>query len=205
MVRSRRSENSKRLDSARLQVIRGTYGGKMLMTSILALLNLLLLVCCRADPPSDSELASAFGFVAGFYDWYVPGAKQGTGWQLVIQDSAHLFATGLIDDLRADAEAQASSPDAIVGLDGDPFLDAQDFCEEYEVGGARHQGNSVVVEVRGDCSGEPHGAPDVVAELSRSGSGWVFVNFLYPQYNSDLVEILRRLRRLREAEDPGSR
>ena len=148
----------------------------------------------------NPELAAAIGFVAGFYDWYVPSAKQGTGWPLVIQDSAHLFAAALLDDLRSDADAQASSPDAIVGLDGDPFLDAQDFCEVYEVGTARHDGSRVLVEVRGNCSGGPDNAPDVVAELTRSGSGWVFVNFRYPQYNSDLVQVLRRLRRVRETQ-----
>jgi len=164
----------------------------------LALLGLLLLACGRGDPPQHPDLTSAVGFVAGFYDWYVPSARQGTGWPLVIQDSAHLFAPALVDDLRLDADAQARSPDAIVGLDGDPFLDAQDFCELYTVGAARHEGSSVVVDVHGDCSAEPDGAPDVAAVLHRSGSGWVFENFRYPKYDSDLVRVLRELRRLRE-------
>ncbi len=172
----------------------------MPLTRTLALFSLLLLACDRADPPPDPELTSAVGFVAGFYDWYVPRAKQGTGWPLVIHDSAHLFAAALLDDLRSDADAQASSPNAIVGLNGDPFLDAQDFCEVYKVGAAQREGSSVVVEVHGDCPGERGNAPDVVAELNRSDAGWVFVNFRYPQYNSDLVQVLRQLRRLREAQ-----
>lgn len=172
----------------------------MPLTRTLALFSLLLLACGRANPPPDPELTSAVGFVAGFYDWYVPRAKQGTGWPLVIQDSAHLFAAALLDDLRSDADAQASSPDAIVGLNGDPFLDAQDFCEVYEVSTARYEGSSVIVEVHGDCSLASDNAPDVVAVLNRSGSGWVFVNFRYPQHNSDLVQVLRQLRRHRETQ-----
>ncbi len=166
----------------------------------LALLSLPLLACGRTDSASDPELASASSFVAGFYDWYLPSVERGAGWHVVIQDSSHLFASALVEDLRADAEAQANRPDAIVGLNGDPFLDAQDFCEVYVVGNVQHQGRSLIVDVHGDCSIGPDSIPDVVAELNRSGSDWIFVNFLYPRYDSDLVQVLNQLRNFRETE-----
>jgi hypothetical protein len=157
-----------------------------------------MLAGSRAAAQADPALASAARFVAGFYGWYVPAAKQGSGWTLVIRDSAHLFATELVEALRADADAQARTPDAIVGLDGDPFLNAQDFCDAYVVGQARRADDSVVVEVDGDCRGAPDTTPDVMAVVQRSHAGWVFVNFRYPPDNSDLLQVLRRLRRLRE-------
>lgn len=173
----------------------------MPLTRVLGLCCLAILAGDRAEAQSDPELGSAIRFVAGFYEWYVPAAKQGAGWTLLIRDSAHLFATELVEALRADAEAQAAVSDAIVGLDGDPFLNAQDFCDTYAVGGARHENGSVVVEVRGDCPRQRAAAADVVAVLHHLKDGWVFVNFRYPPDDADLLQLLRRLRQLREMRD----
>lgn len=126
-----------------------------------------------------------------------PAAEKGSGVTLATRDSAALFAPVLVDALRADAQAQARSPQEIVGLDGDPFLDAQDFCESYEIGGARHRGDHVLVDVYGVCSGQRHSQPDVVAELSRRDSSWVFVDFQYPTRQSTLTRDLGDLRRSR--------
>lgn len=120
--------------------------------------------------------------------------------QVALRDSSALFAPALVRALQADAEAQTRTPEEIVGLDGDPFLDAQDFCDAYTVGGARRQGEAVVVAVRGNCPGRADTLPDVVAEIRPYLAGWVFVNFRYPRRASDLRRDLDDLRRAREAQ-----
>jgi hypothetical protein len=164
---------------------------------------LLTLTCHPAARASDPELASATRFVHSFYQWYVAGAIKGSGWQDALRDSTTLFAPALVCALRADADAQtrAKPLDGIVGLDWDPFLAAQDNCDtadEYEVGGARRQGQQVLVNVRGECWQRKDTLPDVVAEVGHSGSTWVFVNFLHGADTSDLLKDLENLRRERE-------
>jgi hypothetical protein len=97
--------------------------------------------------------------------------------------------------------AQAGDSEAIVGLDWDPFLAAQDYCDAddaYAIGGARWQAQQVLVGVRGKCWQHKDTLPDVVAEVGRSGSSWVFVNFLHSLDTFDLLKDLDNLRRARE-------
>jgi len=156
------------------------------------------LACGKAAPVPDLELADAAGFVRAFYAWYLPAAGTGSGLQRAMADSATLFAPALVQAIEADGEAQAKNPNEVVGLDGDPFLDAQDFCPAYDVGTARREGTLVLVDVRGNCEGQTDSAPHVAAQLSRQGSGWIFTNFRYPRRNSDLLKDLAELKRERE-------
>ena len=151
---------------------------------------------CTSTP--DPTLASATDFTRSFYRWYVPKADKGMGEQLAVGDSAHLFDSTLVAALRADAEAQAKDSDEVVGLDGDPFLNAQDFCQAYEVGSARRDSAHVLVDVYGVCDGKKHADPDVLAELAPRGASWVFVDFRYPAAHSSLSRTLVELRDSRE-------
>jgi len=162
------------------------------------LLLLLGLACNRSGPTPDAELASAAQFVRTFYAWYVPAAQAGTGLQSAMRDSTALFTPSLVRALEADGEAQAKNPDEVVGLDGDPFLDAQDFCPPYQVGSARRDAGAVLVELRGNCPGRTDSMPDVLAEVHGSAGAWVFTNFRYPTRDSDLMKDLDELRRARE-------
>jgi len=162
------------------------------------LLLLLGLACNPAGSAPDPDLASASQFVRAFYQWYVPAAQAGTGLQRAMQDSSALFAPALVRAVQADGEAQAKNSDEVVGLDGDPFLDAQDFCPAYEVGSARRDAGAVLVEVRGNCAGRTDSLPDVLAELHGGPGAWVFTNFRYPGRGSDLMKDLEELRRQRE-------
>lgn len=155
-------------------------------------------VACDSKGQADPALASATDFTKSFYGWYVPKADKGMGEQLAIGDSAHLFDSALVAALWADAEAQAKDSDEVVGLDGDPFLNAQDFCQSYEVGGARHDSSHVLVDVYGVCDGKKHAAPDVLAELAPRGASWIFVDFRYPAAHSSLSRTLVALRDSRE-------
>ena len=163
------------------------------------LLGLVLLCCRRGETPGDPALVSATQFVRTFYGWYVPSAQHGTGMEVAVRDSAALFAPELVRALQADAEAQAADSEEVVGLDGDPFLDAQDFCDTYTAGTARRAGLDVLVDIRGNCSARGESRPDVVAELSQTQSGWVFRNFRYPRRDSDLMKDLEDLRRARDS------
>lgn len=164
---------------------------------LLTLLSLPVLgLGCTSSP--DPALSSATAFTKAFYGWYVPKADKGMGEQLAIGDSAGLFDSTLVAALRADAEAQAKDSDAVVGLDGDPFLNAQDFCQSYEVGSARHDPAHVLVEVYGVCDGKKHATPDVLAELAPRGASWIFVDFRYPAAHSSLSRTLVALRDSRE-------
>jgi len=139
----------------------------------------------------------AVQFVRSFYAWYVPLARQGTGLSTALGDSASLFTPELVAALGEDARAQAMDTVDVVGLDGDPFLDAQDFCEAYDVTTGRIERAHVLVQVHGVCSGERHAGADVVAEVAVAGTGWRFVNFRYPGRHADLLGDLARLAEMR--------
>lgn len=167
---------------------------KLLRLPVLAL----GLACGKAPPAPDAELAEAAGFVRAFYAWYLPAAGTGSGLQRAMVDSSALFTPTLVQAIEADDEAQAKNPDEVVGLDGDPFLDAQDFCPAYEVGTARREAALVLVDVRGNCGGGTDSTPHVIAEVGRGGRGWVFTNFRYPRRNSDLLKDLAELKQERD-------
>ena len=96
--------------------------------------------------------------------------------------------------LRADSQAQANVPREIVGLDFDPFLNSQDPCENYEVGEIATHDRGYTVEVYSVCSGKRSQRPDVIGEVTRRDSSWVFTNFLYPAVESDLLTVLKKSR-----------
>lgn len=134
-----------------------------------------------------------------FYGWYLPAAGTGAGMQRAVVDSAALFTPELVRALQADGEAQAKNQDEVVGLDGDPFLDAQDFCERYDVGAVRRDGGDVLVDVHARCAGQDDATPRIAVRLQRAAGGWVFTNFHYPQRGSDLLRDLDELRRQRDS------
>jgi hypothetical protein len=159
-------------------------------------------VLAQAQQPGTSgERASATRFVRRFYEWYVPLARGDHGDPVSTALSRHAawFTPAIRTALRADSAAQAQSPDEVVGLDGDPFLNAQDFCERYEVGAATPATRGYQVAVFGVCSGKRNARPDVIVELARVGRAWVFTNFDYPNerraLSTDLLSLLRSLHR----------
>src|SRR5689334_6354600 len=79
----------------------------------------------------------ASDFVQKFYNWYVPIALKTTkepSSDLAIAKRGSLFDPPLLSALKADAEAARNSPGDIVGLDFDPFLNAQDPSKKYVAG-----------------------------------------------------------------------
>lgn len=147
--------------------------------------------------PDPKTLKAARKFVDGFYDLYLSKIVDEDDMPSpydAVEDEGRLFSPRLRRELKEDFDAQDASPDEIVGLDFDPFLNSQDPCDEYEVGDATRRGTAYWVPVYGICDGKKHDAPDLYAEVAPAGSGaWQFVNFHYPD-GGDLLGILKSLR-----------
>jgi len=141
---------------------------------------------------SDDSVRAA---VQRFYDWYAPMASrvEGPAWMAALARKQFTFAPELVAALRADSVAQAKSDDDEEGLDGDPFLNAQDPCRRYVAKAVHHRGASYLVDVLGSGGCARHTDPDVVVEVVPQGGKLVFVNFHYPDDESDLVTELKNL------------
>jgi len=118
---------------------------------------------------------------------------------VALSENKYQFSEELHAGLRGDAAGREKYPDFIAGLDFDPFLAAQDPCEKYEVGDEVRDGNHYRVSIFGVCGGKRHSGPDVVVELERQETHWVFINFYYPKpKGSDLLTVLKLLKEERE-------
>jgi hypothetical protein len=133
--------------------------------------------------------------VADFYQWYVPLVRSGPDAQArALQERAGSLSPALIQALRADAAASATSPDEVVGLDGDPFLNAQDFCDRYDTIGPTEKNAKFLVAVRGSGGCAAHTAADVTVEVTPIEGRPVFTNVIYSAAARDnLVERLADL------------
>jgi len=154
-------------------------------------------------PATDSAARSAAQFTQGFYDWY---RARGDVFEAAVHDSPAALEPGLLQAIREDLEAQSRSPDEVVGLDWDPFLNTQEPCDPYRVQGTTRRGDTVLVSVKGTCADrEPQVSPDVVAELGRLGGRWVFLDFRHGADAGSLRQDLARLRAERAGDADSSR
>ena len=145
-----------------------------------------------ADEAGQKRAAT---FTQKFYDWYVPIAlkplKEPSS-NVAIAKRGSLFDPPLLKALKEDAEAARKSPGDIVGLDFDPFLNAQDPSHKYVVGGVSEEGGLYLVDVYGVSKGKRDAKPSAVAELKPAKDSFVFSNFRYGA-DGDLVGILKGL------------
>ena len=156
-------------------------------------------------PTQDTQAQSAKVFVQGFYDWYTGEMQKNEEGPVPdpLKSKRWPFSTAIVAALRADEEAQAKSPDDVVGIDFDPYLNAQDTCFPYKTGKVTANGNQYRVEVFDSNCSDPHPEiPTVIAVVEKSGASWRFVNFIYPgepgQADSDLLSTLKALKEERE-------
>ena len=106
------------------------------------------------------------------------------------------FAPALKKQIEADEAASAASPGEVVGLDFDPFLNAQDIPDRCIVGKVTPKGDSYSVEVFEVFSGKKEAKPAVVPELVFKDGQWIFTNFVYPRDNGksdNLLSVLKDL------------
>jgi hypothetical protein len=142
------------------------------------------------------ETLSPSQFVERLYDWYVPltqGKSSGPAWNLVLTQEASSLDLELLRALRADSAAQSQTVGETTGVDFDPFLNTQDPCEHYEVGGLSRRGEVHVVDVHAVCSGTRSDRPVVAVEVVSHSGSWVIRNVRYPDTQGDLLAILGRL------------
>lgn len=170
------------------------------------LLSAVLSAPALAEIPANSQKSCA-DFVQKFYNWYAPPHSQNEPFngEKSTDDALKLkrqfFSNDLYRELKIDSDAASKSPGEIVGLDFDPFLNAQDVAARYVTGKVIPRKNSYRVEVYGYWNGKKNVEPDVVPELEYRNARWVFVNFYYLRkgQNDNLRNVLKALRKERES------
>lgn len=172
---------------------------KPIAAGLLTLTCALVTPACQGADGAPSDAQSAKTFVQDFYAWYVKEVKKGhreSSEAITLRTRASLFSGPLVDALKDDLAASARSPEEVVGLDFDPFLNSQELCEPYKIGKPTPDADTYKVPVYGSCPDKP-GQPDVIAALQKSGDAWIFVNFFYPG-DGDLLAVLEQLKQDRK-------
>ena len=162
---------------------------------LLCLAQMIVAGTVSAQSAPRPSAAAATRAVASFYAWYVPMARSDPGPAMrALRERRAQFSTAIVDALRADSLATAQGGEEIDGLDADPFLNAQDPCEEYRPIRTVRRGRSYWVDVRGTGGCAPHDAPDVTVAIIWRAAQPVFVNFRYsPRRGDDLLSHLHEL------------
>ena len=158
--------------------------------------------------PDQSE--SCRRFVQDFYSWYVAawarrdkhGPNSPTPYETIMKERSYLRAPSLLAALKQDDAAAEKNPGEIVGLDFDPYVNAQDFGESYRVGKVSVTGSTCKAAVYSYW--DRRRRDDLVAELDWSQGKWHFANFhyLYDGKLTDLLTILKQLKAERD-KDPS--
>ncbi len=170
----------------------------MILRKLHWLLLLAMLGSVSAQPsPQPAQICRTF--VQNFYQWYVPKALNGSGYQTVLKLKKSSFTPELFEGLKQDYEAQARNSDDIVGLDFDPFLNTQEPASRYVVGRLIPKGDRYWIEVYSVSSGKKNATPDVMPEVMYDNGRCMFANFHYGQSKwSDDENVLSMLKKLRE-------
>jgi len=117
-------------------------------------------------------------FVQAFYDWYVPLSIKNVSKRsespadiIAIRQRPALFGRELAAMLVADWRMQSKCRGYIVGLDFDPFLQAQDDDGHFRVAGAKATARGYQVLVSRD------GKPFLSADVAGGPGHWRFTDF----------------------------
>lgn len=145
--------------------------------------------------------------VAEFYDWYVPMARRDPGPAMrAVRERRALFSLPLVRALRADSIATAQGGEEIDGLDGDPFLNAQDPCEEYRPIHTQRVRGAYLVDILGTGGCAAHRTPDAIVQVTLRDGRPVITNVLYSRRRGDdLLSLLERSAAMRRRAASGTR
>lgn len=137
-------------------------------------------------PSANDDVRSCRVFTQKFYDWYWNRFADKANDLNFDEHKLHWYddavklkpavlSPELIGLIKKDQAAQKATG-GIVNLDFDPFLNSQDPQGKYLV--------SKVIVTQNHCMAtfDRH---SVVAELKKSGSSWLFINFHYAYYSED--------------------
>ncbi len=155
-------------------------------------------------------------FVQKFYAWYTSKPIQEnhevSADHLARKQHPDYFAPALKKALETDEAAASKSPDEVVGLDGDPFLNAQELDDRYYAGLATIDDGVCKVPIFGvnrppnpPTDRHMKHLPAVTALLKNQGGKWVFQDFQYDG-NETLLSVLAQLAKDRQhppAEKPA--
>jgi hypothetical protein len=151
----------------------------------------------HAQGSASSSSDAARQAAQRFYDWYVPRAAQPRGKDMIMAAAARgplAFDRELVRWLRIDSTARARAKDEVDGLDGDPFLNAQDPCDVYTAAAVTGKSPVFLVEIHGHGRCEAHATPDIVVELTMVAGRWTATEFRDPSRdNEGLIPLLKRL------------
>jgi hypothetical protein len=177
------------------------------VTVCMVLVLLVTTSACLGQQDRVKGTADSVGeFVRGFYASYrmlvesQPVANPPV-WVQVARSHDSVLTSALALALSTDRQEAVAFPGVIAGLDFDPFLGAQDPCDNYSIGRIVAQQPGFRAEIHGDCGGGQDAVPDVIAEIVPVNTAYRFTNFYYPRSSTDLRSLLTRLRDARQ-EDP---
>jgi hypothetical protein len=160
------------------------------------LLTLLLAVPALAQStkaPSESEAARKAA--QAFYDWYAPMAMKSSkepAFERALREKRAALGEELAKALAADAAGQKAVPDDIVGLDWDPFLNAQDSYPRYAAGAVTAKGGAFLVAMHGVASGKRNAEVALLVEMVAKDGRYVIVN-IRAEKGGDLMASLKGL------------
>jgi hypothetical protein len=150
----------------------------------------------------DKTDASCKDFVDKFYAFYLAHPKvKGKPADDETPDLAHLskyLTPRLYAALKADEDASEKSSDGIVGLDFDPYVNAQEAPDRFVSGKVTSKGATKLVEAYGYWFGKKTKQLDCILELQSENGQWHIANIIYPDgkgLNHDLLSILASLKK----------
>ncbi|MFI5136928.1 MAG: hypothetical protein ACHQIM_03815 [Sphingobacteriales bacterium] len=176
---------------------------RILIVNIIVL-GMIMFSNVNAQSKTD-EKESARVFVQKFYDWYAVVdsssiASRKNPVASALGQKKECFDVHLRKAIMDDEHAQAKAKGELVGLDFDPFTNAQDTRVGYQTGNVKQIGDKFFVDVHDIAKGKSKEAIlaaelVVVAEVSKANGHWVFTNFIYniKDGNENLLQILKSL------------
>ena len=181
--------------------------------SLLAITSALTVCGANATPtptkPNSGGTAAAAAtaspkdFVQGFYDWYVTSKENEPdvrGMDVALKQKKQFFDAVLYKHLWEDEAASEKSPGEVVGLDFDPFVNANGLIyNKYVAGPAVNKDGAYRVPVYGIDAGKKTPKPVLEAEVATKNGHCVFTNFHYgkSEYpeNENLLSVLNVLKK----------
>jgi hypothetical protein len=156
--------------------------------------------------PSKAVASSPQEFVQSFYDWYVvskdnqPDIK---GTQAVLKHKKQLLDATLYQKLLEDEQVSAKASGEIVGLDFDPFVNANGLIyTKYQAGAPLMNGAIYRVPVYGIERGKKIPKPVLEADVRKDNGRCVFTNFHFGKSefpeNENLLSVLNVLHKQRQ-------
>lgn len=182
---------------------------RLLLLSSAAFLLLSILVTQSVIAQGADESAAAKAYVKEFYTWYLPpvAKRKDTTPDSVaaLANKRFAFSPALRKALQDDEDAAAKNPGEIVGIDFDPFLNAQDVSDSYQPGKVVKKGDVYLVDVFAINGGKKNARPEVIAEVKKINGRWAFTNFLYGKSSDprdeNLINCLKALKADRDKFD----